>query len=323
MYGAEIVYSPGDQGLQRRGRAGARDGRGRRLVLHALPVRQPGQPGRPLQRHRARDPRGARRGRRVRRRPRHRRHADGQRPAAARRTTRDDVKIVAAEPMQGELVQGLRSLDDGFIPPIIDLSLLDRKIFVSNRDAIVWTQKLLDEEGIFAGVSSGAIASIAVRIAERARRGQRRLHRPRRRLEVPLLGRLHDAGRGAREAGLHRLVVRRRRRGLLGAGVLAVARGSRAAARAASRCGARPPADAVRARILRAELAAGAPVVGSPLAEVTARQDVRHAARRGAGARRASGTADLATALARKQEAVFDVRRSPSAAARRPRTGSR
>ncbi len=72
--------------------------------------------------------------------------------------------IVAAEPMQGELVQGLRSLDDGFIPPIIDLSILDRKIMVSNRDAIVWTKKLLDEEGVFAGVSAGAIAAIAVRI---------------------------------------------------------------------------------------------------------------------------------------------------------------
>jgi cysteine synthase B len=78
----------------------------------------------------------------------------------------DQVTIVAAEPMQGEPVQGLRSLDDGFIPPIIDLSLLDRKIFVTNRDAITWTRKLLDEEGIFAGVSSGAIAKIAVRIAE-------------------------------------------------------------------------------------------------------------------------------------------------------------
>jgi [CysO sulfur-carrier protein]-thiocarboxylate-dependent cysteine synthase len=77
----------------------------------------------------------------------------------------DRVKIVAAEPMQGEPVQGLRSLDDGFIPPIIDLSLLDRKIFVTNRDAVVWTRKLLQEEGLFAGVSSGAIASIAVRIA--------------------------------------------------------------------------------------------------------------------------------------------------------------
>ncbi len=80
-------------------------------------------------------------------------------------TLGDAVKIVAAEPMQGEPVQGLRSLDDGFIPPIIDLSLLDRKIFVTNRDAIIWTRKLLDEESVFAGVSSGAIARVAVRIA--------------------------------------------------------------------------------------------------------------------------------------------------------------
>ena len=76
-----------------------------------------------------------------------------------------DTKIVAAEPMQGEEVQGLRSLDDGFIPPIIDLAVLDRKIMVSNRDAIVWTQKLLREEGLFAGVSAGAIAAIASRMA--------------------------------------------------------------------------------------------------------------------------------------------------------------
>jgi [CysO sulfur-carrier protein]-thiocarboxylate-dependent cysteine synthase len=76
-----------------------------------------------------------------------------------------DTMIVATEPMQGEPVQGLRSLDDGFIPPIIDLSLLDRKIMVSNRDAILWTKRLLEEEGMFVGVSSGAIASVAVRIA--------------------------------------------------------------------------------------------------------------------------------------------------------------
>ena len=82
-----------------------------------------------------------------------------------------DTMIVAAEPLQGELVQGLRSLEDGFIPPIIDLELLDRKIFVSNRDSVVWTKKLLAEEGLFAGVSSGAIASIAVRVAEKLDEG--------------------------------------------------------------------------------------------------------------------------------------------------------
>jgi [CysO sulfur-carrier protein]-thiocarboxylate-dependent cysteine synthase len=82
-----------------------------------------------------------------------------------------EVKIVAAEPMQGELVQGLRSLDDGFVPPILDLSVLDRKIMVSNRDAITWTQRLLHEEGLFAGVSSGAIAYVAARIGSELEEG--------------------------------------------------------------------------------------------------------------------------------------------------------
>jgi [CysO sulfur-carrier protein]-thiocarboxylate-dependent cysteine synthase len=82
-----------------------------------------------------------------------------------------DTLVVAAEPLQGELVQGLRSLADGFIPPIIDMSLLDRKIFVSNRDAVVWTKRLLAEEGLFVGVSSGAIASIAVRVANQLDEG--------------------------------------------------------------------------------------------------------------------------------------------------------
>jgi [CysO sulfur-carrier protein]-thiocarboxylate-dependent cysteine synthase len=91
----------------------------------------------------------------------------------ARRLKEHDPEtlIVAAEPLQGEQVQGLRSLEDGYIPPILDLSLLDRKIFVSNRDAVVWTKKLLAEEGVFVGVSSGAIASIAVRVAEKLEEG--------------------------------------------------------------------------------------------------------------------------------------------------------
>jgi cysteine synthase B len=78
----------------------------------------------------------------------------------------EDTLIVAAEPLQGELVQGLRSLDDGFIPPIIDIELLDRKIFVSNRDAVIWTKRLMHEEGLFLGVSSGAVAYIAARVAQ-------------------------------------------------------------------------------------------------------------------------------------------------------------
>jgi [CysO sulfur-carrier protein]-thiocarboxylate-dependent cysteine synthase len=82
-----------------------------------------------------------------------------------------DTLIVAAEPLQGELVQGLRSLADGYIPPIIDLSLLDRKIFVSNHDSVVWTKRLLHEECLFVGVSSGAVAAIAVRVAKELDQG--------------------------------------------------------------------------------------------------------------------------------------------------------
>ena len=82
-----------------------------------------------------------------------------------------ETLVVAAEPLQGEQVQGLRSLEDGYIPPILDLSLLDRKIFVSNRDSVVWTKRLLEEEGMFLGVSSGAIASIAARVAEQLDEG--------------------------------------------------------------------------------------------------------------------------------------------------------
>ena len=118
----------------------------------------------------------------------------------------DDVKIVAAEPLQGEPVQGLRSLDDGFIPPIIDLSVLDRKIMVSNRDAIVWTRKLLDEEGIFAGVSSGAIARVAVRIANEID-GETSSSSSATTAGSTLLGSLHAARRRDREHGLHDLVV--------------------------------------------------------------------------------------------------------------------
>ncbi len=118
-----------------------------------------------------------------------------------------ETKIVAAEPMQGELVQGLRSLDDGFIPPIIDLSLLDRKIMVSNRDAIVWTQKLLQRGGpLRRGLRRRDRGDLRAD-RRRAGRGQRGLRRPGRRMEVPLLRRLHQVGRGARGGRLDRLVV--------------------------------------------------------------------------------------------------------------------
>ena len=78
-----------------------------------------------------------------------------------------EVRIVAAEPEQGELVYGLRSLDDGFIPEVFDESLLHSRIKVSARNCVVWTQALAAGEGIFAGLSSGATVFVARRIAER------------------------------------------------------------------------------------------------------------------------------------------------------------
>jgi len=84
---------------------------------------------------------------------------------------RPDVQIVACEPMQGDPVSGLRSLDDGFIPPILDLTRLDRKLLVSNRDSLVMTRRLAAEEGIFAGVSSGGVIHTCARLARRMERG--------------------------------------------------------------------------------------------------------------------------------------------------------
>ncbi|MBI2684383.1 MAG: cysteine synthase family protein [Actinobacteria bacterium] len=84
---------------------------------------------------------------------------------------RSDIQIVACEPLQGDPVSGLRSLDDGFVPPILDLTRLDRKLLVSNHDSAVMTRRLLDEEGIFAGVSSGGIFHVCARIAEGMDRG--------------------------------------------------------------------------------------------------------------------------------------------------------
>jgi len=76
-----------------------------------------------------------------------------------------DVLVAAAEPFQGDLVYGLRSLADGYVPSILDVSLLDRKILVSNDESLTGLRALLDREGIFAGVSSGAVVHVARRIA--------------------------------------------------------------------------------------------------------------------------------------------------------------
>jgi len=84
---------------------------------------------------------------------------------------RPEIQIVACEPMQGEPVMGLRSLDDGFVPPILDVSRLDRKLLVANRDALVMTRRLAHEEGLFVGVSSGAVIHVCARLARTMDRG--------------------------------------------------------------------------------------------------------------------------------------------------------
>ena len=76
-----------------------------------------------------------------------------------------DLLVAAAEPFQGDLVYGLRSLADGYVPPILDVSRLDRKILVSNDESVMGLRALLDREGIFAGVSSGAVVHVARRLA--------------------------------------------------------------------------------------------------------------------------------------------------------------
>jgi [CysO sulfur-carrier protein]-thiocarboxylate-dependent cysteine synthase len=78
---------------------------------------------------------------------------------------RPDVAVVAAEPELGELVYGLRSLDEGFIPPILDESVLDRKFLVSSEDALRGARALAVREGVFAGISSGAVLHAALRVA--------------------------------------------------------------------------------------------------------------------------------------------------------------
>jgi cysteine synthase len=82
------------------------------------------------------------------------------------------IRVIAAEPELGELVYGLRSLDEGFVPPILDESVLDGKFLVSSADALRATRDLTRQEGIFAGISSGAVLHAAVRVAGRLDRGE-------------------------------------------------------------------------------------------------------------------------------------------------------
>jgi cysteine synthase len=82
-----------------------------------------------------------------------------------------NIKVIAAEPELGDLVYGLRSLDEGFVPPIFDESVLDAKFLVNSSDSLRATRELTQREGVFAGISSGAVVHVAQRVAERTDRG--------------------------------------------------------------------------------------------------------------------------------------------------------
>ena len=77
-----------------------------------------------------------------------------------------DVVVTAAEPLPGDEVMGLRSLEDGYVPPILDVSRLDRKLLVTNAEAVAGLRLLLEREGVLGGVSSGAVVHAALRMAE-------------------------------------------------------------------------------------------------------------------------------------------------------------
>ncbi|MFA9444588.1 PLP-dependent cysteine synthase family protein [Egicoccus sp. AB-alg6-2] len=82
-----------------------------------------------------------------------------------------DIKVFAAEPEYGDLVYGLRNLDEGYVPEVLDQSVLDSRIKVNSLNALRYTRRLAEEEGIFAGVSTGASLAVAVRVCKRLPEG--------------------------------------------------------------------------------------------------------------------------------------------------------
>lgn len=83
-----------------------------------------------------------------------------------------NVKIVAVAPHPDDVIQGLRSLEEGFIPPILDLSVLDARIMIDSDEAFGYTKLLLEQEGIFAGISSGSVVACARRLANQMDSGK-------------------------------------------------------------------------------------------------------------------------------------------------------
>ena len=168
LFGAEIVYSPGDKGTNGSievARRLARDDR------YFMPF-QYGNPANPLAHEEGT-------GEEIVRDLPEVTHfvaglgTGGTLTGVGRRLHRHDpnIKVIAAEPELGDLVYGLRSLDDGFVPPIFDETELDRKFLVSSSDSLRVTRELTDREGLFAGISSGAVVHVARRVANELEAG--------------------------------------------------------------------------------------------------------------------------------------------------------
>jgi cysteine synthase B len=162
LFGAEIVYSPGDQGTNGSIEVARRLAADDRYYM-------------PFQYGNAANPRAHEEGtgEEIARDLPEITHfvaglgTGGTLTGVGRRLKRLDpaIKVIAAEPELGELVYGLRSLDDGFVPPIFDETVLDRKFLVSSSDALRVTRDLTEREGLFAGISSGAVLHVGLRIA--------------------------------------------------------------------------------------------------------------------------------------------------------------
>jgi [CysO sulfur-carrier protein]-thiocarboxylate-dependent cysteine synthase len=162
LYGAEVVFTPGDKGTNGAIEVAERMAKDDRYFMPF----QYGNPGNPRAHYEGT-------GAEVLRDLPHVSHfvaglgTGGTLTGVGRRLKESDpgITVVAAEPELGELVYGLRSLDQGFIPPILDESVIDRKFLVSSSDALRATRELTREEGIFCGISSGAVLHAARRVA--------------------------------------------------------------------------------------------------------------------------------------------------------------
>ena len=169
LYGAEIVFSPGRGGSNGAIRMAEELAAADPSLFMPYQYGNAANPRVARDIDRARDPGPGRQRRRLRRRPRNRWHADGRR--AVPEAGAPGVRVVAAEPLPGERVQGLRSLDEGFVPPVFDPSVLDDRLLVTSGEAVIGLRLLLREEGILRRLSSGATIAVALKIASQMERG--------------------------------------------------------------------------------------------------------------------------------------------------------